>query len=144
MTGQRVASSLETARPPMRTSHKLRRHPELLDIEPMLGPLDSASSAEILMTLPTLAGWPPKHPHTGYGRGNAYLRAAEQILAWLQAHPGDGWVLTPFRGHVDPRTVGESEMMSDHGPQELLRRVPSAGRRVVRVHARGDGEGHRR
>ncbi|MEK6467215.1 tyrosine-type recombinase/integrase [Pseudonocardia alni] len=91
MTGQRVASSLETARPPMRTSHKLRRHPELLDIEPMLGPLDSASSAEILMTLPTLAGWPPKHPHTGYGRGNAYLRAAEQILAWLQAHPGDGW-----------------------------------------------------
>ena len=54
------------------------------------------------------------------------------------------WGLTPLHGHVDPRTAGEGEMSQDHGPQELLRRVPSAGRRVVRVNPGGDGARHRR
>ena len=48
------------------------------------------------------------------------------------------WALTLDLGHAESSHGWGSEMIQDHGPQELLRGVPSAGRRLVRVHAGRD------
>ncbi len=67
-------------------------------------------------------------------------RAAARDRAWLARGELTGaGALTPVLGHAESRkSAGESEMIQNHGPQELLRGVPSAGRRLVRVHSGRD------
>ena len=67
-----------------------------------------------------------------------YRPLATDPLAYSRGVPGDaapaGVALTPDLGHAESGHGRGSEMIHDHGPQELLRGVPAAGRRLVRVH----------